>query len=125
MGLTVKTLRVMGDRGQAEVDALFDTGARRSVVRREAAEALASLTRLSKPRTFQTADENGSLAAAHVVNLELTINGVTIDDQFYAIDSLRRGLIVGADTMQSWEIGLDPKTESITVGVDPNAIELM
>ena len=35
-----------------------------------------------------------------------------------------RDIVMGASTMQEWDIRLNLKDETITVGQDPNAIEL-
>lgn len=44
---------------------------------------------------------------------------------FYVVENIPRQMIIGADFMQKWEVSLFPKREDYTVGVDPNAIEIV
>lgn len=124
MGLIVKKLTVQGDKGKNDLEVFFDSGARRSVIRKDAAEKIASLQKSLLRRTFTLADNKTQIHSEEVTVLWITIDGKTIDDEFYVVSDLSRELIVGASTMQTWDILLDLKNEKVTVGVDPGNIEL-
>jgi predicted aspartyl protease len=45
MGMVTKTIRIRGDRGARAVEALFDTGASKSLIRRDVARRVGRLLR--------------------------------------------------------------------------------
>lgn len=114
----------MGDKAGGEAEVLFDSGASQSVMRRSVAERLATIIRLPMARTFQLADGKTSVETDELTNIMVTIDGITVDSKFYVLKELGREIVVGASTMQEWDIRLNLKDETITVGQDPNAIEL-
>lgn len=124
MGKIVKRLEVLGDKGKGKVEVLFDSGATESVVQKSFAEKLATVISLPKWRRFLLADGKTEIKTNLVANIMITINGITIDSRFYVLEKLGREMVIGAATMQEWDIRLNPKEEKITIGVDPNAIEL-
>ncbi|MEW6536905.1 MAG: retropepsin-like aspartic protease [Candidatus Auribacterota bacterium] len=125
MGLILKRLIVTGDKGKMETEVLFDTGARRSVIRKDIAEKLATLINAPEPLKFRLADGKTGLTTSIVADIWIVIGDKAITDQFPVLNELSREIIVGANTLQNWEIKLDPQNESVNVGVDPNAIELL
>lgn len=52
MGLITKQLLLEGDKGKAGVEALFDTGASASFIRREVAKNVGTVVKLPTPWTF-------------------------------------------------------------------------
>lgn len=52
MELIYKTTKLLGDRGEQEVKALFDTEASQCFVRRDVAQAVATLSKGPYPFTF-------------------------------------------------------------------------
>ncbi|MBI4711911.1 MAG: retroviral-like aspartic protease [Planctomycetes bacterium] len=125
MGLIIKQLIIKGIQGQVKAEVLFDTGVRRSVIRKDIARKVTPLVNLPSPMAFRLAESKTELKTNLVTNIILRVNGRIIQDQFYVLEKLSREVIIGADTMQSWEIKLDPKNESIKVGVDAHRIELL
>jgi hypothetical protein len=125
MGLIIKQLEVMGDKGQTKAEVLFDSGARRSVIRRDIAEKIATIVKFPIPFKFYLADGTTQVETNLVADIMVSIDNSIIFDQFPILDKLSREVIIGANTLQSWEIILDARNESITVGVDLKAIELL
>lgn len=125
MGLLTRETEISGDKFTGQYDVLFDTGARSCVVRKEIAERLASLVPLKESKDFGTAKEGVKLTSGEVVILNLQLNGLSLDGRFYVVPELSRDIIVGADFLQNWGIILDPREETLTVGVDPHNIELI
>jgi len=119
MGLVRKRLKLMGSKGEAEVEALFDTGASYSCIRPELAERLEILTPLRRPKELGTADESHTVRVTAAVRLDFELDGVVLSDEFMVVPSLRR---VGAKTMQAWRIKVDMEKEQIIF--DPRVGEL-
>ena len=125
IGLIVKRVVLRGNEGQTKAEVLFDSGARCSVIRKDVARKVATLIRLPTSVDFRLADGKTRLSTNLVVDIVLRINGRTILDQFPVLEKLSREVIIGANTLQSWEIKLDPKNESVQVGVDSHHLELI
>jgi predicted aspartyl protease len=125
MGLIVKNLEVFGDKGKLKAQILFDTGARRSVIRKDIAEKIATIIKFPFTFKFFLADGKTNIETDLVADIMINIDNRIIFDQFPVLDKLSKDIIIGSNTLQSWEIKLDPKNESITVGVDPKAIDLL
>jgi predicted aspartyl protease len=49
MGILVKQVTLRGDKGQVELDGMFDTGATYSVIRKDIAEQIATVIPLDEP----------------------------------------------------------------------------
>ena len=122
MGLVRKRLKLMGSKGEAEVEALFDTGASYSCIRPELAERLAHVEPLRRPKELGTADENHTVRVTAAVRLDFELDGVVLSDEFMVVPNLRREVIIGAKTMQAWRIKVDMEKEQIIF--DPRVGEL-
>ena len=123
MGLLIKELQVAGDKGEKKEEVLFDNSASCSVIKRDIAEELSTIIKMRSERKFKLGDGESIVKTNEVANIEIEIDGKTIDDKFYVIDKLGKGIIVGADTMQKWDMVLEPKEEKIIVRKDPQALE--
>ena len=122
MGLVRKRLKLIGSKGEAEVEALFDTGASYSCIRPELAERLAHVEPLRRPKELGTADENTTVRVTARVALDFELDGVVLSDEFMVVPNLRREVIIGAKTMQAWRIKVDMEKEQIIF--DPRVGEL-
>lgn len=106
---------VRGNRGFEEVDALFDTGATQTYIRRELAERIGDLIQLSKPASATLADGTTKMAVTHRIALDIDIDGKVIDWLARVADNLSHQLIVGAPTMQTFNILIDLSRDRIVV----------
>lgn len=122
MSLLVKRLKVEGDRGETELEALFDTGATYSFIHKEVAERVASVLPLPRPKLFELAEKGKTLEARERIIIDIIVNGITISDEVVVIEDLSEELILGASTMQKWRIKLDLENERVII--DPRAVRL-
>lgn len=106
-----KRIRIRGDRGAAFVQALFDTVASKSLIRRDIAIKVASPLKAATPWTFQLGDGKGKLKTHEMVGLFLQLKGVTIPHTFIVAPRPSEELIVGTDLMQFWKVRPDPVRE--------------
>jgi hypothetical protein len=115
MGLIVQTLPIAGDKGDAEAEVLFDSGASSSFVKKDVAEKVATIVRARRPMTFQLGDGQGTLTARETVTLYVTIKEYEIFDHFLVVDNLAVDMIIGARTQQVWHIKLDMEHEDVEI----------
>jgi hypothetical protein len=122
MGLIQKKLILEGDKGKQEVVALFDTGASASFIRKDIAKDVATIVKLPTAWTFVQGDGKHEITINNCINVNLTVNEITVFQQILVADELSEELIIGADTMQRWKIRLDPEKEDVII--DKKALEL-
>ncbi|MDT7892922.1 MAG: retropepsin-like aspartic protease [Armatimonadota bacterium] len=122
MGILVKQVTLRGDKGQVELDGMFDTGATYSVIRKDIAEQIATVIPLDEPIVLRTAEQGRQLTVTHRVVLTIWLNGYRLSDEFLVLEGLSRPVLIGAATMQKWRIRLDMANEEVIV--DPTATEL-
>ncbi|MFA0741129.1 MAG: hypothetical protein DFNUSKGM_001238 [Candidatus Fervidibacter sacchari] len=122
MGILVKQVVLRGDKGQVELDGMFDTGATYSVIRKDIAEQIATVIPLDEPIILRTAEQGRQLTVTHRVVLTIWLNGYRLSDEFLVLEELSRPVLIGAATMQKWRIRLDMANEEVIV--DPTATEL-
>lgn len=124
MGKIVDSFKFHGNLGNTTVQALMDSGASVSVIRRDIAEKLSSQFLQWQPRTLRMVNSDKWVSVSTIVALGVEMKGKALDGKFYVVDMMPREVIVGVDFMQAWEIKLDPKNHDFTIGVDPDAIEM-
>ena len=123
MGLIIKKLKVMGDRGEGMVNCLFDSGASWSFIRRDIVEKIATPLKMSKPMRFRLGDGNGEIEAKEATHLSVEIEeGCEIFDDVVIVDKLAEDVIIGAKTLQAWRMRLDFEHDDIII--DKKALEL-
>lgn len=122
MGLITKPVEVVGDKGRVIAQALFDTGASASFIRRKIAEEVSTIGKWPSPRTCILGDGKTPLRAQDVVTVDITIKGVTIFHPLIVVDEMGEEMIVGADMLQRWKMRLDPEREEVFI--DPKVTEL-
>lgn len=124
MGKIVEKFVFHGDRGKVVAEALLDSGAGASLIRRDIAERLSKNFLKLKPRVLRMVNGQEWLRTSRGVLLEVEMKGKSLDGNFYVVDSMPREVIIGVDFLQSWEIRLDPRKHDFTIGVDPDSIEM-
>jgi len=122
MGMVSKKIRIRGDRGAVSVSALFDTGASKSLIRRDIALKVGSLLKASRPWRFQLGDGKGRLTANEMVGLMFNLKDVSIIHSFVVTPALSDELIIGTDLMQLWKIRVEPGREDVVI--DKRLIQL-
>lgn len=122
MSMVSKRIRIRGDRGSILAEALFDTGASKSLIRRDVAVQVASPLKTPTPWTFQLGDGKGRLRTNEMVGLLCQLKGVPIAHTFIVARHLSEEVIIGTDLMQFWKIRPDPVREDILI--DKKLIQL-
>ena len=123
MGLVVKKLEILGDKGITTKEVLFDSAARRSAIRKDVAQMISTIISLPKAKAFGLADSRIEMHSDSVAVISVRVDGKEIDGSFYVLENLCREVIVGSDMMQTWSIIIDPRKETVHVGADPDEIE--
>lgn len=122
MSILQKMVHLEGSKSQAEVVALFDSGASYSCIQPALAEILGVIEALPRPLRFGTAKDGDILTADHRVTLDVYINEICLSDEFVLVPSLAEQVIIGAATLQKWRIKLDFEHEQVLV--DPRVAHL-
>lgn len=117
------------DEKTATVKAVFDTGSFYTILREDKVPAGAVVLKRKTPRIFRTAAKGTRLLATGEVSLVLTIGGKQVDDVALVSADLSQEMLVGAGTMQKWDISIVNRNghTDVTVGRqmhDPDIIEV-
>ncbi len=111
MGIIYKTLTVIGRRGRARCEVLFDSGATRSLMERSLAMRLAQPVELAEPEIYSLA--RGHFTVREGAFLQVVIQRRRIPVEVRVVEGLTENLILGADFLQVWDIRLRPKTKQV------------
>ena len=88
------------------VKAVFDTGSFYTIVREDRVPSQAAIVRRKIPRILRAAARGSQLTAVGEVSLVLSIGGREIDDVALVSPELAQEMLVGAGTMQKWDISI-------------------
>ncbi len=115
MSIIINRIKLVGSKGEKKVDALFDSGATYSFIRKELALRLAMPENLPDPPEFETAREGDKLSVEEAVRLDFYIEGIRLSDEFLIIEELSEEVIIGATTLQKWRLKLDFEQDRVIV----------
>ena len=121
----VRPLDFRGDKGKAELKALFDSGSTYSCLSPEIADQLSTLLRLPDPIEVETADKGHFIRIEDRVSLDFYLNDLRLTDEFMVVPGLAEEAIIGATTMQKWRIKLDFEHDEIITDPRANRMILM
>jgi hypothetical protein len=122
MEVIEKKIKLRGSRGEAEVVAVFDSGATYSCIQPELARKPGRMEILPEPKFFGTAESGRKVTAKEKVSLDFALNSYTFSDEFMVIPALSDPVIIGAATLQKWRMKLDFENEDIII--DPKVTKL-
>jgi hypothetical protein len=122
MAIIAKKLKLVGSKGEKELEGLFDSGSTYSCIERTLAEHLANLERIAIPLKSETAEKKKFIEANERVSLDFYLNGYRFSDEFMVISDLSEQVIIGAKTMQAWRFKLDFENEEVII--DPRVTRL-
>ena len=111
LGIIYKTLTVIGRRGKARLQVLFDSGATRSLLEASVARRLADPVELPEPETYSLA--RGTMVVREGAFLQVVLNRRRIPVEARVVEGLSESLILGADFLQIWDIRLRPKKKQV------------
>lgn len=112
MASMVAALLCRGDKGEAELDVLFDTGAGLSFIRRAAAERLGAIVPLDEPYII-TIGDGSKIKVGEACEVALDIGGKKIADRYLVLDDTVEDLIVGEQTMRKAGLKIDMAEHAI------------
>ena len=122
MAIIAKKLKLVGSKGEKELEGLFDSGATYSCIEKELAQRLEIFTPLATPRKLGTAKKGKNVTVKERVSLDFYLNGYRFSDEFMVISDLSEEVIIGAATMQKWRFKLDFENEEVII--DPRVTRL-
>lgn len=104
------------DEKTAEVRAVFDTGSFYTIIREDKVPKGASVLRRSTVKELRAASKGSRVTAVAEVFLVLTIGEKMVEDAALISPDLAQEMLVGAGTMQKWDISImttNGKTEVV------------
>lgn len=105
------------DEKRGRVRAVFDTGSHVSLIRENCLPAGAVIARRPTPQRLKTAAQGGTLNITGGLILIITIGGKMIRDEALVSPDLAQEMLIGAGTMQKWDITVRNENGSTTVDV--------
>lgn len=128
-----KPIREIGistlDEKERKVSAVFDTGSFYTILREDKVPSGAMVLRRVKPLEFRGASVGSKLTVTGSIELIFTIEGKMIEDSALISPDLAQDMLVGAKTMQAWDITIKNSNGHTTVIVgrdmrDPEITEV-
>lgn len=99
------TLKTTDDK-TVHTMALFDTGSFYTIVRADILPQETPVLLYKDQKVFGTAGKEGQVRVQGVTELVIAIGEKMISTRAYVSPDLRREFIVGAETMQAWDISI-------------------
>ncbi|GBC71588.1 hypothetical protein HRbin02_01373 [Candidatus Calditenuaceae archaeon HR02] len=112
MGMVKKRLHVRGDRGERVVDVLFDTGATRSLIKREVAASVSSTRKIIAP-TYATLADGRRVTLETVCEVLVDIDDREVWVEAFLLDELTVEMIFGVLDMEAYMIKIDPARKDL------------
>jgi len=106
MGLIKKTLKIDGSIASKEMEVLFDSRAGMSVIRKDIAEEICNIHYYDNPIPMILADGKTKINAIGSCNFGTEINKCLIEDTARVVDELNNNMIIGARTLQIYNLNL-------------------
>ena len=116
----IEVLLTTPNQATSKVMAVFDSGSFYSILREDKVPPGGVVCRHSVPRTFRTAAQGTKFKAQGELPVVLTIGDRMVDDVVLVSSDLAQEMLVGAGTMQKWDISLVTKggRTEVVVGRD-------
>ncbi len=102
---------------KGHVEALIDTGSFYTLIREDCLPKGASPEAMEKPEILGTAQKKGKVRTVGGIIMVMIVEGHPIRDEVYISPDLKREFIIGAKTMQAWDITIKNKNGHTTVHV--------
>ena len=125
MGIIKENIVLYGEKGDLKTEALFDSGATFSFIKKNIAEKLGNISKLKVSKTFNTAEIGREILIDERIVLDFLIDGETLSDEFMVSESLNKDILIGASTMQKWRIKLDFDNDKALVDHEIATLNIM
>jgi predicted aspartyl protease len=117
-------IKIQGEFGSGEADAIFDTGASISLIKSGVVSKIARIIP-GVTRKVKLADDKSYFVVNKISFVLFELEGYLLEDHFFVTDSIPSDMIIGTPTLQRWEIMIDFKTKKIKVGLTPDDLYLL
>ncbi len=117
------------DEKSAKVRAVFDTGSFNTIIRADKVPSGAVVLHRVTPLEFRGASHGSKLTVTGAVELVMSIGEKMIEDDAMVSPDLAQDMLIGAKTMQAWDITIQNKNGETKIIVghdmrDPDIIEV-
>jgi predicted aspartyl protease len=119
-----RKLKIQGELGYAEAEAILDTGASISIIKDNVATKVARVIPWVS-RKIKLANDKSFFTVNKISNVLFELEGYLLEDYFFVVDSLPADMILGVPTLQRWEITIDFKTKKVKVGLTPDDLYII
>lgn len=123
MAVLMQKIRLKGSKGEQDVEALFDTGATYSFIKKKIAEKIAYIESLPESISFSTASKDKQIIIDTHISVFFYLDGFRFSDEFLVSDEITEDVIIGDSTMQKWRFKLDLETERVVF--DPKVTRMI
>ena len=120
MGRIYKPVTLTGTIGCKTLNALVDSNASWSYIRKKDALSIAPFSRIAKPVAGKIGSNKFQAEEIMICNIEL--NGYGMFGSFIVVPELADEVVIGRDFLQSWKIEVDRSTEEVII--DPSAMKI-
>lgn len=130
MSKPVKKITITtADEKTGEVNAVFDRGSFYTIIRQDKIPAGATVLPQLHLQTFRTAGEGGRVNISAHIHLIMSIGDKMIDDSALVSPNLVSDLLIGAKTIQAWDISILNKNGNTQIQIghdmrDPEITEV-
>ncbi len=121
MGFIRIPIRLLGRKGEADAQALFDTGCTHSLMNESIASRIGLPEDLREPVKYEAVV--GSFTARKGIFADMVIEGKTYPAEFRVVPALTEDVIVGHEFMQLWKVVIDMGRHVTTL--EPKALKMM
>lgn len=117
------------DEKSGKAEAVFDTGSFYTILREDKVPSGAVVIRRATPLEFRGASKGSKLTVTGAIEVVMTIGEKMIEDSTLVSPDLAQEMLVGAKTMQAWDISVINQNGSTSVVVgrdmrDPHITEV-
>ena len=118
-------IKLRGSKGEANVKALFDSGASYSFMRKDIAEKIGLIDKLPEPMKFVTASKKKQIEINERMSVDFYLNGARFSEMFLVSNEISEEVIIGTKTIQAWRFKLDFENEKIIFNPDVTKLVLI
>jgi len=118
-------IKLRGSKGEANVKALFDSGASYSFMRKDIAEKIGLIDKLPEPMKFVTASKKKQIEINERISVDFYLNGARFSEMFLVSNEISEEVIIGTKTIQAWRFKLDFENEKIIFNPDVTKLVLI